>query len=152
VAIEAPISAVIPLGSPSLPLPKIGFGPVAIPPTGPGRVPAPVAAAAPGITTTAAAAAPSDQDEGVRARQSKPRDRSAAPGPALPPELPLGPARRAAGSTSSGGTAPGGTGAAGTAALTAFYVLAAPGLGRRLREARELSPRTRYYAPLDRPG
>lgn len=95
----------------------------------------------------------SSQDE--RARPAKSHDhRDASPRPARRlPQLPLGPTRRLAGSaTSSGGAASGGGAAAGVAALTGFYVLAAPGLGRRLKDVRELSPRARSEAPLDRPG
>jgi hypothetical protein len=33
-----------------------------------------------------------------------------------------------------------------------FIVLAAPGLGRRIRLARHPSPRSRFHSPLDRPG
>jgi hypothetical protein len=40
----------------------------------------------------------------------------------------------------------------GVAALTGFILLAAPGLGRRIRVARELSPRGLEHSPLDRPG
>jgi hypothetical protein len=148
--VELSVPAVIPLSSaPS----RIGSGPVALPPAGPGRPS--VSAAAPTHRTLGLGASgstvSSDGDE--RARPQKTRDRDAtAPRPTRLPRLPLGPARRAAGSSSSGGTAPSGTGAGGFAALTALFVFAAPGLGRRLRDVRELSPRTRYEAPRDRPG
>jgi hypothetical protein len=38
------------------------------------------------------------------------------------------------------------------AALIGFFVLAAPGLGRRIRVARELSPRDAYRSSIDHPG
>jgi hypothetical protein len=38
------------------------------------------------------------------------------------------------------------------AALTAFFMLAAPSLGRRIRVARELSPRSTYRSSIDHPG
>jgi hypothetical protein len=153
VVVVAPIAIapVIPLGRT-----PTGTGPERAPASGPGRAPAQapttvliaVAPAAPDITT-----ATPDTSQPERARPSKTRDREAAPRPARRlPQLPLGPTRRAAGSTSSGGTAPGGGGATGVAALTGFYVLAAPGLGRRIRVVRELSPHARAEAPRDRPG
>jgi hypothetical protein len=60
--------------------------------------------------------------------------------------------RGIAGAPASSGSAPGGTGAGSVAALTGFLVLAAPGLGRRIREARELSPRAPVRDRLERPG
>jgi hypothetical protein len=154
VVVVAPISIapVISLGG-SLPT---GTGPEQAPASGPGRAPAQVpvtvliavAPAAPDITT-----ATPDTSQPERARPSKTRDREAAPRPARRlPQLPLSPTRRAAGSTSSSGAAPGGGGATGVAALTGFYALAAPGLGRRIRVVRELSPHARAEAPRDRPG
>jgi hypothetical protein len=150
---EAPMSIapVIPLGR-TFPT---GTGPEHAPASGPGRAPV----SAPTLTTIAPVAADittaspgSSQPERVRA--TKTRDREAAPRPARRlPQLPLGPSRRAAGSsTSSSGAAPGGGAAGGVAALTGLYVLAAPGLGRRLRVVRELSPHARAEAPRDRPG
>ena len=38
------------------------------------------------------------------------------------------------------------------AALTTLFVLVAPGLGRRIRVARELSPRATYRSSIDHPG
>jgi hypothetical protein len=38
------------------------------------------------------------------------------------------------------------------AALIAFFMLAAPSLGRRIRVARELSPRSTYRSSIDHPG
>lgn len=147
--VELSVPAVIPLSPAS---PRIGSGPVALPPAGPGRPS--VSAAAPTHRTLELGASGStvSSDGAERARPRRTHRREAAPRPGRPPLLPSGPARRAAGSTSSGGTAPSGTGAGGFAALTALYVFAAPGLGRRLRDVRELSPRTRYEAPHDRPG
>jgi hypothetical protein len=60
--------------------------------------------------------------------------------------------RGIAGAPASSGSAPAGTGAGSVAALTGFLVLAAPGLGRRIREARELSPRAPVRDRLERPG
>jgi hypothetical protein len=59
--------------------------------------------------------------------------------------------RQAFGSSSAGGVIPSAL-LFGFAALTGFIVLAAPGLGRRIRVARELSPRSPVQSPLDRPG
>jgi hypothetical protein len=152
VVVEGPIS-IAPVISPGPTLPS-GTGPEQAPASGPGRAPAQapttMAPAAPEIAT--AASDSTAQPEG--ARPAKSRDREAAPRPARRlPQLPLGPTRRAAGSsTSSGGAAPGGGGATGVAALTGFIVLAAPGLGRRIRVVRELSPHARAEAPRDRPG
>jgi hypothetical protein len=153
VVVVAPIAIapVIPLvrSSPS------GTGPEQAPVSGPGRAPAQapatvLIAVAPAADITTATP---DTSQPERARPSKTRDREAAPRPARRlPQLPLGPTRRAAGSTSSGGAAPGGGGATGVAALTGLYVLAAPGLGRRIRVVRELSPHARAEAPRDRPG
>ena len=55
----------------------------------------------------------------------------------------------AAGSASS--VVPGGS-SSGTAALTSFLAFFAPGLGRRIRATRELSPRGTYGSSIDRPG
>jgi hypothetical protein len=68
-------------------------------------------------------------------------------------ELPLDLPRRspAVGSSSSGGVVPGAL-LLGVAALTGFFLLAAPGLGRRIRVARELSPRSPEQSPIDHPG
>jgi hypothetical protein len=145
-----PIPAAIPLGR----SPSTASGPERAPASGPAHAPAPAPAPVPtaAVTDLATASPGSSRDE--RARPAKSRDRDASPRPARRlPQLPLGPTRRVAGSaTSSGGAAPGGGAATGIAALTGFYVLAAPSLGRRLREVRELSPRARFEAPLDRPG
>ena len=154
IVVEAPMSIapVIPLG---LTVPS-GPGPEPAPASGPGRSPAP--APVPPIATAPVAldiaTASPDTPRREHARPTKTRDRDAAPRPARRlPQLPLGPTRRAAGSSSSsGGAAPGSGGATGVAALTGFYVLAAPGLGRRIRDVRELSPHTRAEAPRDRPG
>ena len=55
----------------------------------------------------------------------------------------------AAGSASS--VVPGGS-SSGTAALVSFLAFFAPGLGRRMRATRELSPRGTYGSSIDRPG
>ena len=150
VVTPGPISAAIPLGLG----PSTGSGPEHAPASGPGppqaQAPAPVSTAGAGDLATASPDSARDE----RARPTKSRDHDASPRPARRlPQLPLGPARRAAGSaTSSGGAAPGGGAVSGFAALTGFYILAAPGLGRRLRDVRELSPHARAEAPLDRPG
>lgn len=59
--------------------------------------------------------------------------------------------RQALGSSSAGGLVPSVL-LFGFAALTGFVVLAAPGLGRRIRVARELSPRNPDRSPIDHPG
>ena len=59
--------------------------------------------------------------------------------------------RQALGSSSAGGVVPSAL-LFGFAALTGFIVLAAPGLGRRIRVARKLRPRTADQSPIDHPG
>jgi hypothetical protein len=63
-------------------------------------------------------------------------------------ELPSTPG---AGSGTLGGRVPS-TPIAVVAALLAFFMLAAPNLGRRIRVARELSPRSAYRSSIDHPG
>jgi hypothetical protein len=68
------------------------------------------------------------------------------------PSIPSVPrSRHGFGSASAGGT---GTSAllVGVAALTGFALLVAPGLGRRIRVARELSPGSPDSPPIDHPG
>jgi hypothetical protein len=69
--------------------------------------------------------------------------------PQSPLELP--PLRAAGISGPLGGFVPGGSVAA-TAALVAFLLLTAPGLGRRVRVAPELRPRGTYGSSIDHPG
>jgi hypothetical protein len=59
--------------------------------------------------------------------------------------------RQALGSSSAGGIVPSAL-LFGFAALTGFIVLAAPGLGRRIRVARVLRPRSLDRPPIDHPG
>jgi hypothetical protein len=59
--------------------------------------------------------------------------------------------RQALGSSSAGGIVPSAL-LFGFAALTGFIVLAAPGLGRRIRVARALRPRSLDRPPIDHPG
>jgi hypothetical protein len=72
--------------------------------------------------------------------------RTRVPSPPLDP-----PPRRAASTPSPGASAASGTGG-GSAALTGLVILAAPGLGRLIRETRELSPRDPVRSRLERPG
>ena len=119
---------------------------------GPDRSSVPIRVAVAVISRASAAGTTTDEPE-ERARPSKPRARKAAPRPDRGPDLPLAPTRSTSGLTGSSGSAPpSATGGSGAATLAAFFIFAAPGLGRRLRDARELSPRTPYRAPLDRPG
>ncbi len=69
------------------------------------------------------------------------------------PQLPFGQPRSSetAGSGTSGGRVPS-VPVAAVAALIAFFMLAAPRLGRRIRVARELSPRSTYRSSIDHPG
>jgi hypothetical protein len=67
----------------------------------------------------------------------------------LPLEHPQ--SHQALGSSSAGGIVPSAL-LFGFAALTGFIVLAAPALGRRIRLARELSPRSPDQSPIDHPG
>jgi hypothetical protein len=74
-----------------------------------------------------------------------------APPVSLPSIPSVPPSRHGFGSASAGGA---GTSAllVGVAALTGFVLLAAPGLGRRIRVARELSPGSPDSPPIDHPG
>jgi len=67
----------------------------------------------------------------------------------LPFDLP--PLQAASSSASAGGSAPSLL-VFGFAAFIGFFVLAAPGLGRRIRLARLPSPRGRYGSSIERPG
>jgi len=58
---------------------------------------------------------------------------------------------RGSGAGTSGGLVPSAPVVA-VAALTALFVLVAPGLGRRIRVARGLSPRAAYRSSIDHPG
>jgi hypothetical protein len=68
----------------------------------------------------------------------------------LPFNLPR-PLHAGGSSSSTGGSAPSLL-PFGFATLIGFFVLAAPGLGRRIRPARLPSPRSRLQSPLDHPG
>jgi hypothetical protein len=69
---------------------------------------------------------------------------------------PLAPFGRLGSSTGGGAGTSGGrvptTPVVAVAALLAFFMLAAPGLGWRIRAARELSPRSAYRSSIDHPG
>jgi hypothetical protein len=71
-------------------------------------------------------------------------------GPMLPPSLP-NPLHVVGSGGASGGIVPSAL-LLGLATVIGFFILAAPGLGRRIRPARELRPRSRYQAPIDDPG
>ncbi len=92
----------------------------------------------PARTATVSASSP------TRTRPSEPRRTRT-------PRLPLDAPTRTAGSPSPSGSASSG-GGGNVAALTSFVTLAAPGLGRPIRETRELSPRAPVRARLERPG
>ena len=72
-----------------------------------------------------------------------------APGPFLPFGQPG--SSETAGSGTFGGRVPSAPVAA-VAALIAFFILAAPYVGRRIRVVRELSPRSTYRSSIDHPG
>ena len=82
-----------------------------------------------------------------------PSARPAPPRRAHGPLLPFGQPRSSetAGSSAFGGRVPS-VPVAAVAALIAFFMLAAPHLGRRNRVARELSPRSTYRSSIDHPG
>lgn len=89
---------------------------------------------------------------------SKPTAKPPSAQPAPPrrahgPLLPFGQSRSSetAGSGTFGGRVPI-VPVAAVAALIAFFMLAAPRLGRRIRVARELSPRSTYRSSIDHPG
>jgi len=75
---------------------------------------------------------------------------SSRPTRGLPPFGQLG-SSQSTGSGTVGGRVPGAPVVA-VAALIAFFMLAAPSLGRRIRVARELSPRSTYRSSIDHPG
>jgi hypothetical protein len=92
-----------------------------------------------------------DRSSSENARPQAPRRPHAAQRTRVPSPPLDAPPRRAASTPSPGGSASSGTGG-GIAALTGFVTLAAPGLGRLIREKRELSPRDPVRARLERPG
>jgi hypothetical protein len=115
------------------------------------RVISPPPAAAP--TYSSRQAAPSSHGErrepreAPSARPAPPRSQDEPPSPLkLPAVLGVG-----GSSSASSGTAPGSIVVL-LAVPTGFFVLAAPGIGRRIRPARELSPRSRSASPIDHPG
>jgi hypothetical protein len=174
--LETPLETTIEIVIPAVVLPPV---PATAPPLPVPELPFPSEAAAAGPTTTAARGAPAPParttaprsphwfaqpgaadyelpQAAPRSHQARParptRARGARPARPLPPlpfERPQ--PRQAAGGSSAGGFAPSAL-LLGVAALTGFIVLAAPGLGRRIRLARELSPRGLDESPLDRPG
>jgi hypothetical protein len=91
---------------------------------------------------------------GATAPRTRERRGAATPRPARQQKTQPEPlSRRAAGTPGSSSSATGGSGAAAAvAALTRAIVLAAPGLGRLVRETRELSPRDPDGSRLERPG
>lgn len=93
-----------------------------------------------------------------RPQSSKPARKTPSARSASSPRghAPLGPfgqprSSQGAGSSASGGRVPSAPVAA-VAALIAFFILAAPRVGRRIRVARELSPRSAYRSSIDHPG
>ncbi len=101
----------------------------------------------------------SQRSESVPPRSSsKPAAKtpSARPAPSPRAHAPLGPfgqqrSSQGAGSGTTGGRVPSAPIAA-VAALIAFFILAAPRMGRRIRVARELSPRSAHRSSIDHPG
>jgi hypothetical protein len=110
----------------------------------------------PGLEPSSAAKGYATQAASTRPRHPgtvKPAKQGSIVGPRRrAPQSPLELPQRAAGiSGPSGGFVPGGSVAA-TAALVAFLLLTAPGLGWRVRVAPELRPRGTYGASIDHPG
>jgi hypothetical protein len=163
-ALDAAAEATVEVVIPAVVLPTPTTLPVESRPVPPAGAPEPITPppsrrGAGGRTTIAPTPAelavqPPQAEPGAhRARPAKQdRARGARPHRPLPP-IPLDrpQPRQATGSSSFGGFVPSAL-LLGVAALTGFILLAAPGLGRRIRLARELSPRSLNESPLDRPG
>jgi hypothetical protein len=145
-----------------LPIPDLAAPPSPTPRAAPLVAAAESARPRPGRPTLTGWAEPEAVEEHAAPTQASERasHRRAAPEASSPrqrgPKPPRGTfPRRVAGTPSSSGSAPSGTGGGGSsggAVLTGLFVLAAPGLGRRIRETRELSPRAPVRARLERPG
>ena len=133
--------------APAIPVRTQGTAPAGLLPT----PPAPLATPPLGSVLPVRPAPPPDHARPIASGQREKPSAEKQRAPRAPVEAP---ARRAAGfTTTSGGAASAGTGqGSGTAALTGFLLLAAPGLGRRIREARGLSPRDPVRSRLERPG
>jgi hypothetical protein len=124
------------------------------------RTPVSPAASATTSTATSAGGAPATSTSPyapareATAPRTRERRGTATPRPARQQKTQSEPlSRRAAGTPGSSSSATGGSGAAAAvAALTRAIVLAAPGLGRFIRESRELSPRDPDGSRLERPG
>jgi hypothetical protein len=109
----------------------------------------------PTTTTTTAWQPPTGRESRAASKPTVKRP-SARPAPPDRPRGPFSPfgyvsTSQGAGAGTSGGLVPGAPVVA-VAALTALFVLVAPGLGRRIRVARELSPRGTYRSSIDHPG
>ncbi len=108
----------------------------------------------------------SEASSGAATSVSKQDHATAKPAPARPPSVrpasprrerePLAPFGQLGSSYSGGAGTSGGrvptTPVVAVAAILAFFMLAAPGLGWRIRAARELSPRGVYRSSIDHPG
>ena len=109
----------------------------------------------PPMTTPIALQRPEGSPSGSSSTPTRkpPSAQSAPPRETHGPQLPFGQSRSygTAGSGTSGGRVPS-VPVAAVAAIIAFFILAAPRLGRRLRVARELSPRSTYRSSIDHPG
>jgi hypothetical protein len=149
--------------SPVAPFPAadVSAEPTFVPTAPPVVRPSPTTAPAPVPESTWRAPRPEGAAAGTYARprahharpakhaDAKSRSSYRSPSPFLPFERRQ--SRQAAGSSNAGGFVPSAL-LFGVAALTGFVLLAAPGIGRRVRVARELSPRGLAQSPLDRPG
>jgi hypothetical protein len=154
-----PVPTAPPLTSPAIPFPASGVPaePTSVPPPAPPTMrPSPGAVLPP---ESAWNARPEVAARGAHARAhdarpakhagAKSRRAHRSPAPFLPFERRQ--PRQVAGSSNAGGFVPSAL-LLGVAALTGFIFVAAPGLGRRIQVARELSPRGLEQSPLDRPG
>jgi hypothetical protein len=90
------------------------------------------------------------RSEQARKASARPAPRSA-PRPPSPRHLPQRPLQADGSAAWAGGNAPSLL-VSGIAALIGYFALAAPIVGRRIRPAWELSPRSRYRARIDHPG
>jgi hypothetical protein len=151
-----PSGSVVPLLVVPFPLP--GAAPLELGPrtTQPQAASSPTASPSRGLPTRPVLRTPAPAAAGHAAgnprSEKQTRPRVARARPASTPLAPWAP-RSSHGATSS--SASGAASSAvlvGIAALTGFVLLAAPGLGRRIRVARELSPRNLGRSPIDHPG
>ena len=113
----------------------------------------PIASGTTGTQTTWTSPAHGEIQAAAKPTATRPTVRPAPPDRPRSLFLPLGElgSSRGSGAGTSGGLVPS-VPVVAVAALTGLFVLVAPGVGRRIRIARELSPRATYRSSIDHPG